>query len=64
MQTHGDTALHQAVYKGQDAAIKALLAAKADVNAKPTVRGRGGGRGRAEGWGRPGDCIVLHRWEV
>ena len=42
----GFTPLHSAAYNGHDAAIKALVAAKADVHAKNTVRGVAlGGRG-------------------
>ena len=45
------TPLHYAAYNGHEAAIKALVAAKADVHATDKVRGgmlggRGGGRRR------------------
>ena len=53
---NASTPLHWASYKGHEAAIKALVAAKADVQAKEKVRGgvlggRGGRRRRV--------CILL-----
>jgi len=44
----GWTPLHSAAYHGQEAAITALVAAKADVHATNKVR-VGGGAGRGEG---------------
>ena len=35
----GETPLHRAAHEGREAAIKALVAAKADVHAKDKVRG-------------------------
>ena len=44
------TPMYMAAQKGHVVAIKALVAAKADVNAKDQVRyGRGGVRGRRRG---------------
>ena len=42
----GETPLHHAAIEGHEAAIKALMAAEADVNAKDQVRD--GRRGSAE----------------
>jgi hypothetical protein len=48
----GMTPLHSAAQNGHEAAIKALVAAKADVNAKDQVRyGRRGGAEREKGVG-------------
>jgi len=47
-----NTPLHSAARNGHEAAIKALVAAKADVNAKDQVRyGRRGGSERGKGVG-------------
>ena len=48
---HGNTPLHLAAVNGHEAAIKLLVAAKADLHVKANVRGgvlggRGGGRRR------------------
>ena len=42
------TPLHWAARQDQGAAIKALVAAKADLHAKDDVRGGGAGRARVE----------------
>ena len=56
---NGMTPLHWAATRGRDAAIRALVAAKADVHAKTDVRVGGRGRlGVQVGRGR-GVCIVI-----
>jgi hypothetical protein len=53
----GKTPLHMAAFKGHEAAIKALVAAKADVNAKNEVRGGWQGVLRRRGGGGLGSVF-------
>ena len=54
----GETPLHTAAYFGREASIEALLAAKADINAKNDVRG-GKVAERARGVRRGGSVLLL-----
>ena len=54
----GDTPLHKAAEYGEEELIEALLAAKADVNAKNEVRG-GKVAWKARGVRREGSVILL-----
>ena len=58
MAQGGDTPLHTAAWRGNEAVIEALLAAKADVNAKNRVRG-GKVAERARGVRRGGSVLLL-----